>query len=64
MFYFCHNICNLPYYKKMKKIILTLLFSLSNLIYCQVDEQILHYNFITSVNTWNGEEQHLSFNKF
>jgi hypothetical protein len=40
----------------MKKIILLLFLSLSNLIYSQVDEKILHDNFITSVNTWNGEE--------
>jgi hypothetical protein len=40
----------------MKKIILLLFFNLSNLIYSQVDEKILHDNFITSVNTWNGEE--------
>lgn len=41
----------------MKKIIFLLFFSLSNLIYSQVDEKILYDNFITSVNTWNGEEQ-------
>ncbi|WP_298392937.1 hypothetical protein [Flavobacterium sp.] len=40
----------------MKKIIFLLFFSLSNLIYSQVDEKILLDNFITSVNTWNGEE--------
>lgn len=40
----------------MKKIILFLFFSLSNSIYSQVDEKILYDNFITSVNTWNGEE--------
>lgn len=40
----------------MKKIILFLFFSLSNFIYCQVNEKILHDNFIKSVETWNGEE--------
>lgn len=40
----------------MKKIILFLFFSLSNLIYCQVDEKILHDNFIKSVENWNGED--------
>ncbi len=40
----------------MKKIILFLFFSQSNLIHGQVDEKILHTNFITSVKKWNGEE--------
>lgn len=40
----------------MKKIIFILLFNLPNLIYSQVDEKILHDNFIKSVKTWNGEE--------
>lgn len=40
----------------MKKIILLIFFNLSNLVYSQVDEKTLQNNFITSVNTWNGEE--------
>lgn len=39
----------------MKKIILFLFFSLSNLIYSQVNEKILLDNFIKSVKTWNDE---------
>lgn len=39
----------------MKKLLIIFYF-FSNLIYSQVDEKILHDNFITSVSKWNGEE--------